>query len=78
VIERRVTDMPVAVDRRRGRPPQPEREKLRPVTINIRPEDFDRACDLARSRREPVAVTLRELALAALRASRESIDLAGF
>ena len=51
---------------RRGRPPQSEAEKLQPVTINLRPADFDAACALAKAQREPVAVVLREMVLSGL------------
>ena len=46
----------------RGRPPLPESERLLcRVTISLKQDDFDDACESARAKAEPVAVVLRDL-----------------
>lgn len=51
---------------RRGRPRKADVDKLRPLTINISQAAFDVACALAKERRVPPAVLLRDMALHAL------------
>lgn len=60
-LDQRTHDVPVARERRRGRPPLPDGGKLLPVSTNVSQADFDLLCEEARRRRMPMAEVLREI-----------------
>jgi hypothetical protein len=55
------------MEKRRGRPPKPEAERLQPVCTNLPGPEFEAYCEAARVSRKPLAELVREVLARAAR-----------